>query len=470
MEYNPAFRLFLQTRLAKPCFLPEVQAQCTLVDFVATARSLEEQLLARVVLRENPELEKEKTQYEGELADSNTRLFDLEHELVDRLAHPVADILSDSTLIEKLERTKAAKDELEESLQHMEETEEIVSEQREVYRSVAVHGSSLYFVLTQLCNIDSMCVKSKDSLRERSVACPLCLARARTPPRLTFSLLLPLLLLSPSLRPTRPQRRYTYSLDSFLTYFDKALGSAPAVEEKEEIDETDDTFDALGATVFSQEETRVKALCEALRTTIFRWVSRGLREEHKPALMLVTTLSLLAQGELLTLGFAPELLDFIVRGRAQSSASTGLDPSPLEWMTPEAWTNVIALAQFDEFSSLPEDIVEAESRFKGWCVEWWLPCGLPRGLYRCLLLAAASARACLLTLSRLPACLFSLCSIFDYSAHALTPDRPPQRTTIMATGTRKSARRRSASPSSGRASRGSPSSSSASCAASARTA
>ena len=186
-----------------------------------------------------------------------------------------------------------------------------------------------------------------------------------------------------------PQRRYTYSLDSFLTYFDKALGSAPVVEENLEVDETEDTFDALGGTVLSPEETRVKALCESLRTTIFRWVSRGLKEEHKPALMLVTTLSLLAQGELLTIGFSPELLDFLVRGRAQSSASTGLDASPLEWMTPEAWTNVIALAQFDEFSSLPEDIVEAESRFKGWCVACCLQ--------RALLLTAASARACFLS-------------------------------------------------------------------------
>uniref|UniRef100_A0A493T3E0 Dynein heavy chain ATP-binding dynein motor region domain-containing protein n=1 Tax=Anas platyrhynchos platyrhynchos TaxID=8840 RepID=A0A493T3E0_ANAPP len=45
-EYNPAFRLILHTKLANPHFQPELQAQCTLINFTVTRDGLEDQLLA----------------------------------------------------------------------------------------------------------------------------------------------------------------------------------------------------------------------------------------------------------------------------------------------------------------------------------------------------------------------------------------------------------------------------------------
>ena len=50
------FRLFLQTELANPHILPEVQTQCALVNFAITARGLEEQLMALAVNLEAPEV------------------------------------------------------------------------------------------------------------------------------------------------------------------------------------------------------------------------------------------------------------------------------------------------------------------------------------------------------------------------------------------------------------------------------
>ena len=74
VEYNPSFRLFLQTRLPKPHFLPEIQAQCTLVNFIATDQGLEEQLLARVVAREQPELEMKKSELAAEVVQYVSRV------------------------------------------------------------------------------------------------------------------------------------------------------------------------------------------------------------------------------------------------------------------------------------------------------------------------------------------------------------------------------------------------------------
>lgn len=64
MDFNPKFRLILQTKLANPHYKPEMQAQTTLINFTVTKDGLEEQLLAEVVKHERPDLEKTKVSYD----------------------------------------------------------------------------------------------------------------------------------------------------------------------------------------------------------------------------------------------------------------------------------------------------------------------------------------------------------------------------------------------------------------------
>lgn len=56
-EFNPHFRLILHTKLASPHYQPELQAQCTLINFTVTRDGLEDQLLAVVVSMQRPDLE-----------------------------------------------------------------------------------------------------------------------------------------------------------------------------------------------------------------------------------------------------------------------------------------------------------------------------------------------------------------------------------------------------------------------------
>jgi len=89
------------------------------------------------------------------------------------------------------------------------ETEVKINTLREVYRRVAAEGAMLYFLLIQLCVVAHM---------------------------------------------------YQYSLESFTTFFFKAIEKAEQFEE---------------------EEPRVLALREMIRMTIYQWVARGLFEKHK---------------------------------------------------------------------------------------------------------------------------------------------------------------------------------------------
>lgn len=57
MEYHPKFRLIMHTKYFNPHYKPEMQAQCSLINFLVTRDGLEDQLLAAVVAKERPDLE-----------------------------------------------------------------------------------------------------------------------------------------------------------------------------------------------------------------------------------------------------------------------------------------------------------------------------------------------------------------------------------------------------------------------------
>ena len=108
-----------------------------------------------------------------------------------------ATILQNKELIESLEITKKTSTEIQRQQREAKETEIKINQLREVYRRVAAEGAMLYFLLIQLCIVDHM---------------------------------------------------YQYSLESFVTFFFKA------------IEKTED---------FEEEEARVVALREMIRMTIY---------------------------------------------------------------------------------------------------------------------------------------------------------------------------------------------------------
>jgi dynein heavy chain len=57
VEVHPNFRLYLQTKMQNPHYIPEVAAQCCIINFIVTESGLEDQLLAEVVRIEKPDLE-----------------------------------------------------------------------------------------------------------------------------------------------------------------------------------------------------------------------------------------------------------------------------------------------------------------------------------------------------------------------------------------------------------------------------
>lgn len=62
LSLSPQFNLYLHTKLQSPHYPPEIQAECTLINFTVTESGLEDQLLALVVKKERPDLAAQKEQ------------------------------------------------------------------------------------------------------------------------------------------------------------------------------------------------------------------------------------------------------------------------------------------------------------------------------------------------------------------------------------------------------------------------
>ena len=156
VEYDPGFQLYLQTKLSNPHYKPEISAQCTLINFIATEQGLEDQLLAKVVELERPDLEEKSRALTAAAVNYQIQLVKLEDDLLERLANAPEDILSDVPLIEGLEATKKTAQEIGKAVESGKITQKEVEQAREAYRPHASEGAMLYFLLTKLCVIDHM--------------------------------------------------------------------------------------------------------------------------------------------------------------------------------------------------------------------------------------------------------------------------------------------------------------------------
>jgi len=153
---DPAFRLYMQTKLPNPHYIPEIQAQTTIVNFTVTEKGLEDQLLAVVVGKERPDLLQEQSDLVRQNNEFVIKLKELEDNLLYLLATAEGDILSNEELIVSLETTKATVKDINAKVEAAKITEVTVAKAFESYRPNGNRGSLMYFIMNQLCVIDHM--------------------------------------------------------------------------------------------------------------------------------------------------------------------------------------------------------------------------------------------------------------------------------------------------------------------------
>ncbi|KAJ8318719.1 LOW QUALITY PROTEIN: hypothetical protein KUTeg_003810 [Tegillarca granosa] len=156
VEYHQDFKLIIQTKLANPHYQPEMQAQTTLINFTVTRDGLEDQLLADVVSKERPDLEKLKLDLTRQQNQFKITLKELEDSLLARLSAAEGNFLGDYALVENLETTKRTAAEIEVKAEEATKTEIEINLARESYRPAAARASLMYFILNDLHKIHPM--------------------------------------------------------------------------------------------------------------------------------------------------------------------------------------------------------------------------------------------------------------------------------------------------------------------------
>jgi len=369
VELHPEFKLYLHTKLSNPHYPPEIQAECTLVNFMVTFSGLEDQLLSLVVRKEQPDLaalgEKLITQQNG----YKIKMRELEDHILYKLATAEGDITEDVELIEGLEESKRVADEIGRKAAKAHETQTAIGVTSEKYRSVANRTSLLFFLMGDLVKIHTYYIYSlaaftkvffrgidivtSEEARSRQATAELERARVET------------------------DGDGNNDDDGDKVEVQKQPSEGEVKNEEEE--EDDDA--AGGGKLLSDEEMadRCKVLIDSITLTVFDYIRRGLFERHKLTISTMLALRVATNDGWLD----NEQVGLLVNG------NINLNPGSMgmldEWMLPIIFKRLKALEVSPEFKGLCDQLQEDAEEWGLWFMNGKAEeCKMPSGFDKSL--------------------------------------------------------------------------------------
>ncbi|EDV21418.1 uncharacterized protein TRIADDRAFT_60039 [Trichoplax adhaerens] len=154
IEYSQDFRFYITSCLRNPHYLPEVAIRVNVLNFVITAPGLEDQMLSIVTAKEKPVLEEKKNALIEESAKNRKQLKDIEDKILEVLSSSEGNILEDETGVEILSSSRVLAREIADKEEITSRTEKEIDEAREYLRPVANHSAVLFFIISDLANIE----------------------------------------------------------------------------------------------------------------------------------------------------------------------------------------------------------------------------------------------------------------------------------------------------------------------------
>nr|XP_015221526.1 PREDICTED: dynein heavy chain 10, axonemal [Lepisosteus oculatus] len=156
VDYDPNFKLYLNTKLANPKYSPSVFGKAMVINYTVTLKGLEDQLLSVIVGFERKELEEQRARLIQETSENKKLLKDLEDSLLRELATSTGNMLDNVELVQTLEETKSKATEVSEKLKLAEKTAVDIDKLRDGYRPAAKRGAILFFVLAEMALVNTM--------------------------------------------------------------------------------------------------------------------------------------------------------------------------------------------------------------------------------------------------------------------------------------------------------------------------
>eukprot|EP00930_Biecheleria_cincta_P103951 TRINITY_DN9605_c0_g4_i1.p1 TRINITY_DN9605_c0_g4~~TRINITY_DN9605_c0_g4_i1.p1 ORF type:complete len:4232 (-),score=759.91 TRINITY_DN9605_c0_g4_i1:457-13152(-) len=360
--YNPSFRLFMQTKLSNPHYPPEIQAECTVINFTVTEQGLEEQLLSLVVKLERPDLARTKSELIQQQNEFKIRLADLEAYLLEKLAAAEGDILEDTELVYGLEDAKFTSDEVKEKVKVAQTTEATINLISENYRPTASRGSLLFFLMMDLSKMHTFYKYSLDA----------------------FVMVVSRAMISVTLRQPKEKKRAVVEEDhvSEAGSQDKLADERDAGEAKDHdtsmdqeqsaeqaaLDEDGDDEEDIVELSGNDLTNRVEQLVDVVTFAVFAYVRRGLLDADK-----LTVASMLALKILVRSGAVhPSELNILIQAPLDPQASP-MPETTRSWLTEPQWAQLKSLEQISAFKTsshaLTHNMEQDSLGWKRWFAE-----------------------------------------------------------------------------------------------------
>ena len=156
VQYDPAFKLFMTTKLRNPHFPPETCVKVNLLNFMATEEGLTDQMLGTVVRRLEAKLESQREALVLQDASNRKQLKGIEDTILKLLKESEGDILDDDVLIRTLAESKVTSDQIMEQVEAARSTQQTIEKVRTGYIPVAQRASRLFFCIADLAGVDPM--------------------------------------------------------------------------------------------------------------------------------------------------------------------------------------------------------------------------------------------------------------------------------------------------------------------------
>jgi len=156
VEYDPAFKLYITTKLSSPHYPPETCVKVNLLNFMATEDGLQDQMQGIVVKVEEPVLEAKREQLVVDDAQNKKQLKEIEDMILRLLKEATGNILEDDQLIATLTSSKETSNNIEQKVKEAQKTNVQIQATREAYTPVAFRVSQLFFCIADLAAVDPM--------------------------------------------------------------------------------------------------------------------------------------------------------------------------------------------------------------------------------------------------------------------------------------------------------------------------
>ncbi|KAL6598153.1 dynein heavy chain and region D6 of dynein motor-domain-containing protein [Neocallimastix sp. 'constans'] len=156
VDFNENFQLYLITKKSNFEVPPSTSGHLNIVNFSITKAGLTSQLLGITIQHEKPKLEVEKLNLLKKEEEQKVQLLELEDLLLNKLATSEGNILENKSLIELLNNTKAKSTTITNSLKESQELQKNINNERNKYSLFSNFGSSFFFCIGYLKNINNM--------------------------------------------------------------------------------------------------------------------------------------------------------------------------------------------------------------------------------------------------------------------------------------------------------------------------